>query len=282
MLASNKCVDNKLTHAFDSQVMFHFFLDPFLKGLYARPELVPLLHTDTGDPPEAHLRRSRGWKAKVLENPGMNGDHRNLGILGSTDGVPLFDDQRRSAWPFVYRVANLPDAEAQDPRNVHLALLAGCEYLEVDEKANCIRRITRDHKSLAPYLTVLVDELIDAYRNGIPVADTTYEPGEDGRNFFCKCLLLFWMGDYPAQCKVSGTHDKMCHWCTYKSEAAPEINRRCWTGARRFLGEHHPFRTDVMFGPVEHRPAPPNRTHAGMINDALENTQYEVHVLTLC
>ena len=51
-----------------AKVMFFFPLAPYVRSLYARPHLVPYLRQDCADPPppEGHIRRSRGWKEKVM------------------------------------------------------------------------------------------------------------------------------------------------------------------------------------------------------------------------
>jgi hypothetical protein len=72
---------------------------------------------------------------------------------------------------------------------------------------------------------------------GYKVTDASVAPGEPGRSFRCHVCLLFWTGDYPAQASVSGMHSKCCHWCDTKSKHAPEVNRRMWNEARRFLRE---------------------------------------------
>lgn len=94
---------------------------------------MPSLYFDCGNYPEGHTARSRGFKAKILDNPHMNRDHRNLGLVGYCDGVPFFDDQRRGAWPFMFKVANLPDGLSSKMVNCHLGLISANEYLELDE-----------------------------------------------------------------------------------------------------------------------------------------------------
>lgn len=92
----------------------------------------------------------------------------------------------------------------------------------------------------------------------------------------CRVCLLCWCGDYPAQAKVSGTQEQICHWCTYKSQPAPEITRRRWCDFRRFLPPDHPFRREVVaFGSTECRPPPPLRTHASFQRDAVRQQQYD-------
>ena len=119
--------------------------------------------------------------------------------------------------------------------------------------------------------------------------------GSPHRVFRCRCVLLYWTGDYPAQAAVSGTHSKLCHWCRCKSTYSPETNRRCWDGYRRYTGayaarnhtrfffiilsqtghdlsladDNHPFRRDAAhFGTIEEGPAPSNRTHREYMDDA--------------
>lgn len=54
------------------KVVYHFPLAPFVRGLYARPDLVPYLLHDCGDHPASHITRSRGFRRKVLDNPVIN------------------------------------------------------------------------------------------------------------------------------------------------------------------------------------------------------------------
>jgi len=75
---------------------------------------------------------------------------------------------------------------------------------------------------------------------------------------------------------VSGTHSKTCHWCTFKSTHAAEVNRQCWGEYRRFLPKPHDYRdASATFGPLEDRDPPPVRTHEQFVADAIAN---ETHV----
>ena len=85
------------------KVVYHFPLKHFIRALFRRPDLIPNLWFDAGDPPEGDIKRSRGFKQKVLDNPQMNEDHRNISLVGTTDGVCFFDDMRRGGWPFFFR-----------------------------------------------------------------------------------------------------------------------------------------------------------------------------------
>lgn len=158
--------------------------------------------------------------------------------------------------------------------NVHLAMLSGNEYLVAEGPEGTLKRRVRGPKSLVPHLTVLADELVGAYRNGFTIVDGSMAPGAAGRTFTCRVVLLYWTGDYPAQALASGTHSKMCHWCTLHSVHAPEISRRCWCDYRRYLPEGHDMRAHAGFGAPEMRFPPPPRTHAGYMRAAKQNRNY--------
>jgi hypothetical protein len=150
------------------RVLFFFPIAPFVKSLFGRPDLVPFLYHDTEDGrPVGHVTRSRGFKHKVLDNPRMNGDQRNLGMVGTTDGVPFFEDQNRGGWCFVNRVANFPDTLSQHMANVHLHMVAASEYWELDADAGVLRRRVRSPKSLMPHMSILVDDYRAAYIEGV-------------------------------------------------------------------------------------------------------------------
>ena len=224
--AQRVLVDPKDGCSRPAKTVFFFPIAPFIQGLFARPDLVPFLYNDTEDGrPRGHVTRSRGWKAKICDNPHMSADHRNLGLVGGTDGVPFFNDQRRSGWPYVLRVANLPDKLSMHMSNVHLHLLSASEHWQVDHEAGLLRRIMRGPKSLQAHLSVIVNDLRAAYVPGVRCLDASIPRGvaggtrmygtyhtnthtntqshTSGRRFDCKALLLYWCGDYPAQAKVS-------------------------------------------------------------------------------
>lgn len=115
----------------------------------------------------------------------MNGDHRNLGLIGHSDGVPFFDDMRRGAWPFFFRVGNLPDGLSTRMSNCHLTLISANEYHELDEAAGILRRRIHAPKSLKPHLSIIADDLLAAYTKGIKVRDFSIPPGLPGHEFRC-------------------------------------------------------------------------------------------------
>ena len=149
-----------------AKVVFFFPVKYFMRSLYSRPDLVPFLLADRLCPAPGGVRNSRGWRQKMVENPVMSRDHRNLSLIGTTDGVPFFDDQKRGAWPFVLRCANLDDTLSYHMANCHMHLLSANEFWEVDGDARVLRRRIRGPKSLSPHMHVIVDDLLGAYTRG--------------------------------------------------------------------------------------------------------------------
>lgn len=101
--ASRHVKDPRTGRKVPAKVVQHFPLARYIRSLYRRPDLVPYLYLDCGSRPEGHVSRSRGFARKVTDNPVINFEHRNIALIGTTDGVPYFDDQFRGAWPFFFR-----------------------------------------------------------------------------------------------------------------------------------------------------------------------------------
>jgi hypothetical protein len=95
--------DPRTGAVFPAKVIFFCPVRSYIKGLYARADLGCFMTTDSAVVDEGDVRRSRGWHMKMLDNAHMAQDNRNLGFIGTTDGVPLFKDQIRSCWPFILR-----------------------------------------------------------------------------------------------------------------------------------------------------------------------------------
>ena len=148
------------------QVFYFFPLDSFVRALFARPDIVKHIVAEGCDRPEGHISNSRGFREKMVENPSMSGDTRNLALVGTTDGVPYFKDQHRTGWPFVLRCANLPDSLSMHPTNCHLHAIGGSEYWEVNSATNVLHRVVRGPKSLQAQMSVIVDDLLRFYWEG--------------------------------------------------------------------------------------------------------------------
>lgn len=99
--------DPKTGRNLPAKSVYHFPLEPYVRSLHARSDLCAHLWHDCGEHPEGHITRSRGFRKKVTDNPHMAADSRHLALVGTTDGVPYFDDQIRGCWPFFFRYASL-------------------------------------------------------------------------------------------------------------------------------------------------------------------------------
>jgi hypothetical protein len=70
--------------------------------MFSRPEVAAQMRAEPGARPPGDLRYSGVWKEKLLDNPHMNGDCRNIGLTMFSDGVPWSDDRvhalRKRLW----------------------------------------------------------------------------------------------------------------------------------------------------------------------------------------
>jgi hypothetical protein len=238
----------------------------FLSNIFRQPELVKHLLHDSGKFPSGHVRRSRGFWEKVNNNPHMNQDNRNLGLVAALDGVPYFKQKGRGGWPFIYRIANLPDGLSLLPVNCHMTMLSSAEFLSLQDNTRVIRTV-REPKSLRPHMSILCDDLYLAYNKGHQIVDHSKLVDEPSRVFWLTCILLYVTGDWPGLALSCGWKHKgrrFCHYCEQEGVDCPEVNRTVATGHRKFLPSKHPFRTDPTFGDEvdDEEPEPSPRTDA--------------------
>jgi hypothetical protein len=222
---------------YPKQVCYYFPIATYLQSLFNQPTLVPYLHNDAGEFPPGHTRLSRGYRHKVLDNPVMNQESRNQSVVGCTDGVPLFDDKVRGAWPIIFKDANLPDSLGNVMRNCHIVAIQGNEYLTVVDKK--LKRVVRSPKTMKPIMDIIGRECTNLYYKGTRIIDASKPVDDPQRVFTCRLCLLFWCGDYPGQALVSSfTHKgiKFCHWCHAGAWKCPATNRMICDDYRRDLG----------------------------------------------
>ena len=155
-----------------------------------------------------------------------------------------------------------------------VALLAATEFYALNPRTNKLVREYRAPKSLKPHLTVLADDLLHAYQHGVSVRDMSMTTGTMGHHFRCRCILLFWTGDYPAQSSVSGMSSSRCHWCHFQGTYFHEVNRTCFCDHRQFLPTSHPFRRDRRFGRHMTSVTPESRVHEEVVDDAVRNEKW--------
>lgn len=213
---------------------------------------------------------------QVLANDHMSGDHRNFGIVGTADGVPLFEDQRRGIWVFAFRNANLPTTLSNAMSNAFVSMVSANEYMELDEATGKLRRVIRAPKCMKPHMTIIADDLKRAYVRGVRAWDA-----ETRKTCRPKPILLYWTADYPGRGDVAGTFENaMCHWCEDMDTESgvrqhmPEVSRLVWSQYRRWLPANHPTRTDSFYGRPERRGPPPLRTHESYLRDACAQEEW--------
>lgn len=259
------------------KVVFFTPIGGFLRSLYRRVDLAPFLNSKRDGHPLGHTTRSRGWQQKMVDDPLMSEDSRNIALIGTADGVPFFDDKYRGCWPFIFRVANLPDGLSHLTLNSHVSLLSANEYLSRSPTTGQIQRYVRQPKSLHPHLLIIADDLYSAYHVGTRVIDWDCRFGLPERVFICRCKLLFWTGDYPGLALVSGFKHKgkrPCHWCEIVVEQDKSLQRPVFGQYRRYLPLSHSSRLDSWGGAIEERPPPESRSHAKVVREAKANVEY--------
>jgi hypothetical protein len=117
------------------KVVYYISPEIWARDLFQRADLAQYLHNDT-DPAQfstGSVRRSAGYKEKVLDNPRMSEDSRHAPIVGHADGGPYFQEPGTGgAWFFILRHACLPEAIHLDQGLAHMTLLIPSEHWEDD------------------------------------------------------------------------------------------------------------------------------------------------------
>ena len=173
--------------------MYYLGVAEFCKDLYNQEDLVDYLRNDDTHVPAGALHRSHGWKEKITDNPVMNSDVRNLGLIGTADSVPYFKDKKaRRGVPFMLRVGNLPPEIQLELRNCHLVGLLPNEEWLVDEETDKLMRKVKKNSTLYPMLLALADELNNLYVEGVRCVDVTRPLDHEERHFTLRVVLLYW------------------------------------------------------------------------------------------
>ena len=126
----------------------HFFpIAAYLQDMFRRPDLSE--HMDnrpTDRTPSSSVKRSRGYRDKLLLNEHFNTDHRSQGLVISGDGIPYFGaaaKHSRGAWPIVARCASLPDGLWDRFEFAHLYALEATEHWITNVETGTVQRVRR-------------------------------------------------------------------------------------------------------------------------------------------
>ena len=233
------------------KVFYYLPCSQFFQDIFRQTDLIPYLQNNYSPVPvlDGHVRKSTGWNVKVTNNPNINSDSRHQPVVLSADGVPYFKEKNdRSGWPFVLQLANLPPALNSDLSLCHLIALGGCEYLDTDPATGKIIRVKKEHASLNPILLRITDELLTLEKRGVACEDFSLPVSDPRRKFRLKSILMYVIGDYPAQGKMSGfTHQghAACHWCEHRFETV--VGSQYAIHNRRHLPPEHTMRQSSSF-----------------------------------
>ena len=169
--------------------------------------------------------------AQITSNPKMNADTRNQGIVGMSDGIPMFRSKSsRGVTPIIFRTANLPDELSMKFRYTHLAGLVPSHFWVVDETGKKFQRVERKTSHLCAIHHAITDDLL-GWQTGTETEDHSRPPEDPERFFLLRVILLYWCGDYPGQGEASGfSHNPMnkkaCHWCDIVGKYSKGIGRQ--------------------------------------------------------
>jgi hypothetical protein len=116
------------------------------QDLYAKSDLMQDAANDRcpSTYPDGHIRRSDGYRHKVLDNPNISADRRKRGLIMSSDGVPYFDENGSvGGWPVILMDAALPNGEGLTTAHSHMVALVPSTYKSHDDAENPTRIVTR-------------------------------------------------------------------------------------------------------------------------------------------
>jgi hypothetical protein len=245
-----------------------FFYQPvqfWLQDMFRTPDNAPHLANDGGGPPGS-VRKSHGYKRKVLDNPVMNQDHRNQGLIATADNIPCGKNKNssRSVCPCMIRTT-MKDALGLNIANAHLFALVPDQHWVLNLVTGRLRRKKKKTSWLTCVLVRLVDELLTGYHTGFPTIDHSLPRGHPSRKFMLHVLLLFWCGDWPGINEAAGTMSAgrcCCHWCQQRFVYNMALKRFTFCDFGDFLGPDDPLRR-----PAD-GPTPLPKTHHQMCLDA--------------
>jgi hypothetical protein len=157
-------------------------------------------------------------------------DTRNQGLVGMSDGIPMFRDKSsRSVVPILLRTANMGDHLSMKFRYAHLTALVPSHFWIINKDSKQFQRVERKPSTLVAAEHAIVDDLL-LFEDGVMTEDHLKAPNDACRWFNLRVMLLYWCGDYPGQGEASGfSHaaggKKACHWCEIIGEKNSAVQR---------------------------------------------------------
>jgi hypothetical protein len=161
----------------------------------------------------------------------MSSDTRNQGLVGMSDGIPIFRSKgSRSVIPVMLRSANMGDHLSMKFRYTHMTALVPSFFWTLSPDEKYFVRVERKTSHLMAVLHAVTDDLL-LWEDGEYVEDHSKDMADPDRHFLLKVALLYWCGDYPGQGEASGfshhaSGKKACHWCEVLGEKSIGISRQ--------------------------------------------------------
>jgi hypothetical protein len=177
---------------------------------------------------------------QIISNPAMNYDTRNQGLVGMSDGIPMFRSKdSRSVIPLMLRTVNLEDSLSMKFRYTHLVGLVPSHFWILNWKGDRFQRVEKKASHLCALMHAVVDDLL-LWEDGAPMEDHSKSPDDPERWFQLRTMLLYWCGDYPGQGEASGfghsaMSRKACHWCKARGVYCEGIKRQKYGDYYRFI-----------------------------------------------
>ena len=210
----------------------------------------------------------------------MNQDVRNQAIILTADGIPCFKNKNasRGVVPVCARTT-MKDALGLNVKYTHLVALCPDQHWVINPATGRKKRSKKKTSFLTAITTRLTDELLTSYTDGVWTLDHSFPEGHPRRLFLLRCILLYWIGDYPgiaeAACTMaSGGH--ACHWCKQFFAKNCAINRVTNCDFRPHLPVGDPYRSNARsFHSTCTDPIPAAKTHQEMCEDAEASEAFE-------
>lgn len=174
--------------------------------------------------------REYGSNALQMGTGIMKADARNQGLVGMSDGIPLFRDKHsRSVIPVLLRTANMGDHLSMKFRYTHMTGMVPSHFWIIGEESKQFERVERKPSHLMAILHAVADDLL-IWEDGELVEDHSKHVQSPDHVFRLRAMLLYWCGDYPGQGEASGfSHaaggKRACHWCEVCGGKSMAINR---------------------------------------------------------
>jgi hypothetical protein len=170
----------------------------------------------------------------------MSTDTRNQGLVGMSDGIPMFRDKHsRSCTPVLLRTANMGDHLSMKFRYAHLTGLVPSHFWIIGEDSKKFERVERKPATLMAIMHAITDDIL-LYEDGVMMEDFSKPLNDATRCFLLRAMLLYWCGDYPGQGEASGfghaaMGKKACHWCEIVGKRSGALKRQKYADYFRYF-----------------------------------------------